>query len=371
VRSRWPLIVALVVIGLLVFLWRSARDEEPPPKSEEASPTERVEAARRAPRAPEVEPPKPRAVATQPAMPFDASSRHTADPCTALSEPYIPPGFEQITEGPITVAWDPNQQQAGPFDAPLRPVALAHATLGILEEAAQLTGTDRREKLAVIVDASSDDLQKRTRVPSWVGGLYDGGAVHLFAKNADLGVVMQTLRHEIMHAQMHAAVGCTPFWFNEGMANYFAGGVPTREWLAMLRTQDAFDLAALNDPALFDLAKENVSRLYAVSLAMVSLLVHRGSEQNLRAAIRIAQENNSHADAVKLWARIAPNIEYRDVLESLAQKTFGVPIGTELEAVLKGPICCKHLNTPSELSCRAAQQGELGVSKGYYCRARW
>jgi len=36
-----------------------------------------------------------------------------------------------------------------------------------------------------------------------------------------------------------------PSWFNEGLAMYFAGTPPARQWVRMLRSPDAFDLASL------------------------------------------------------------------------------------------------------------------------------
>jgi hypothetical protein len=370
VRWRLPLVIGVVVIGALVWLWRSALD----PVVESARPAERAPEPRVATRAPVPSAPeqrRTRAYSAPRVSSFDATSYHTADPCTALSDPIVPPGYEQITEHNITVAWDPGEA-TGPYDAPLRPIALAHTTAGLLEEAAQLTGTNRRESLTVIVDASSESMQSRTKVPAWVGGLYDGGAIHLYAKpTADLGVVITTLRHEIMHAQMHAAIGCTPFWFNEGLANYFAQYVPTREWFAMLRTGDPFDLAVANAPVVLDLRMENAQRLYAVALAMVVYIVHHGGEQNLRRAVQLAMNADSDRDALDLWNQIHPNTDYRAVIESLAQRIFRTPLGPELELVMRGSVCCRDLRSPSALACRAGTPGELGVSKGDYCRTRW
>ena len=340
------LIVGLAVVGALVWLWNDTR-EAAAPLVEKPAPAPVV--ATRAPTATTASP-KPRTATLPRPLPFDASTRHTADPCSALVEPAIPAGFEQITEAGITVAWDPTEV-AGPYDAPLRPIALAHATAGILEEAAQLTGTDRRQQLTVIVDGSLDDLQLRTKTPPWVGGLYDGGAVHVPAKgNADLGVAIATLRHELMHAQIHAAVGCVPFWFNEGLANYFAGAPSPREWIAMGRTGESFDLATLRDPAILDLQHSNASRMYAVALAMVVYIVHHKGERGLREAVRLAQTSDA---PLGLWELVHPNVDYRAILDSLAQRVFGAPLGPDLDAVLRGTVCCRNLRQPAELACRA------------------
>lgn len=349
-RARWLIVVGLFV-GALVWLQQSTR--EVPVADERHAPTT-------TPPAPALQRRSimPTAPATRLVLPprqsaFDATSQHTADPCTAIEEPVIPSTFEQVTAANITVAWDASAG-TGPYDAPLRPVTLAYTVAGLLEEAAQLTGTDRRQSLAVIIDASSEDFQARTKTPAWVGGLYDGGAVHLSAyPRGDVGVVMTALRHEVMHAQMHASVGCTPFWFNEGLANYFAGSAPTREWVAMVRTGEPFDLTTLRDPAILDVKAENAHRMYAVSLAMVLYLVHRGGEIAIREAVRLAQSADTIRVALDLWPRMTTNVDYRIVLDALAQKVFGMAPGPELDALLKGPLCCHNLRTPAELQCRA------------------
>lgn len=341
------LIAGLALAGVLVWLWRSSTPEPTSSPRAVESPRPPV-ATPRTPTAP-VLASRPRHATLPPPRPFDPARQHTADPCTALRDPVIPQGFEQITEANITIAWDP-AELGGPLDRPLRPVALAHAVAGILEEAAQLTGTDRRPQLTVIVDASPDALQSRTRTPAWVGGLYDGGAVHVPAKpTADLGVAMATLRHELMHAQIHAAVGCVPFWFNEGLADYFAGDTPVREWVAMVREREPFDLAVARDPVVLDLEDHRAGRLYAVSLAMVVYLVHRGGERALREAVRTAQSADS---PLALWELLHPRVDHPAIVESLAAKLFGAS-GPELDAMLRGPLCCRKLRQPAELACRA------------------
>jgi hypothetical protein len=344
VHARWLIVVGLFV-GALVWLWHStqetsvAAERTAAPVAPATTPSRRV----MTPTVPAARLALPPRTST-----FDATSHHTADPCTALSEPIIPATFEQTTIGGVTVAWDPNDE------APFRATTVAYTVAGILEEAAQLTGTDRRERLAVIVDASPEDFLARTKAPAWVGGLYDGAAIHLPPHvRADLGVAMISLRHEVMHAQMHATIGCTPFWFNEGLANYFAGATPIKEWVAMVRTAEPFDLTLLREPSIFDIKAENAQRMYAVSTAMLLFLVQRGGEQGIRDAVRIAQAATTIPAALDLFARIAPNVEYRDVLDALAQKIFGMPRGPELDAIINGALCCTHQRSPGELACRA------------------
>jgi hypothetical protein len=165
---------------------------------------------------------------------------------------------------------------------------------------------------------------------------------------ADLGVAIQTLRHELMHAQMHGAVGCTPFWFNEGLAQYFAGTVPIKDFVAIARGEP-FDLDTLRDPTVFDMKAENAARMYAVSLAMVLAIVHRRGDVGLRDAVRVAQSAESVGAALDLWNRVMPSVAYDEVVETLAAKVFGTTPGPALGTVL----CCAHVRSPSEVSCRA------------------
>lgn len=343
---RYVIVIAIFA-GALVSLWHSTREAPAVAGRSEPMPatTPPVASVRRA-----YIPPAPQArLALPPRAPtFDATARHTADPCTAIGEPVVPSTFQSITAAGVTVAWE-TTESVHPYDAALRPTSLAYAVAGILEEAAQLTGTERRQTLTVIVDGSTTKLQERVHAPAFISGLYDGAAIHLGAMpRADLGVAMQTLRHELLHAQMHGTVGCTPFWFNEGLAQFFAGTVPIKDFVAMARG-DAFDLARLHEPAIFDLTKEDVNRMYAVSLAMVLAIVHRRGEAGLHDAVRMAQGATSVSAALDLWNRVMPDVTYRDVVEILASRVFGAEPGPALGSVL----CCVHLRSPGEVSCRA------------------
>jgi hypothetical protein len=137
----------------------------------------------------------------------------TVDPCTAIEDPEIPPGYEQTTADGNTIAWS-RATPPGPADRPLRPLVLARLVSALLEEAADATGTTARTSLVVIVYPSRDDFRAGAHAPAWSAGLYDGGVELPASAMADLGVDMETLRHEVMHAQLHLAVGCMPVWFN-------------------------------------------------------------------------------------------------------------------------------------------------------------
>lgn len=346
--------VGLVVICVLLGLLRRAIDPAPP-----AAPSVHAPAPTRPP-APEptFTPVSPTAAPALPPPP-EAPELHgqdTVNPCTAGIEPVIPPDYDTVMAQGVTVAWSPGDAaSSGPYDVAVSPTAIAYLVNGILEEAAAFTGTPRRQQLTVVVHPSTEDFLTRTHAPSWAGGVYDGGAIHLAVKpSADLGVAISALRHELMHAQLHTAVGCMPTWFNEGLAMYFAGTPPMREWIRMLRSPDGFDLASLRAPVLAVMPSSWADRVYAESLAMIVFIVERTGELGLRGAVQALQaaaRESPHRE-LDLWERLYPDASHRAVLEALAHKIFGVPLGSELDDIFKAAVCCHGLRSVHELHCR-------------------
>jgi hypothetical protein len=111
-------------------------------------------------------------------------------------------------------------------------------------------------------------------------------------------------------------------------------------------------MTTLREPSIFDLKATHAHRMYAVSTAMVLYLVHRSGEVGIREAVRVAQSATSIPAALDLWTRMAPAVEYRTVLDSLALKIFGVPRGPELDVMLESPLCCLNMRSPADLTCR-------------------
>jgi hypothetical protein len=352
--SRWYFVVGAIAIVLVAWWWRASGDREPKPSV--AARDAGVEQAPAVEPRPELRTPqRQRSIRGAPDRPFDASSQHTADPCTAVVEPSVPIGYESLTVRNVTIAWDPRGVATGAFDAPLRPTSLASLVAGILDEAAQLTGTAPRAELTVVVDPSPDAYRTRTRAPAWSSGVYDGGMVHLFAATGeDLSVAVTTLRHEVMHAQLHAAVGCMPWWFNEGVAQYFAGSPPLREWIAMLRAPDALALEAIQDPVVRDLRVDLVRRAYAWSFAMVLYIVDRAGEPGLRSAAITLAGADSRKTSLELWDKTYPDVGKVQILDLLAMKLFGKPRDAIADTV-GGAMCCHGLRDLASIGCRATE----------------
>jgi hypothetical protein len=209
----------------------------------------------------------------------------------------------------------------------------------------------------VIVYPSLAAFRARTRAPAWSHAIYDGGAVRLpVDPDADLGVRLSSLRHELMHAQLHAAVGCMPAWFNEGLAMYFAGRPPTRAWIRMLRTTDPGELAVLQSSSFAALSSETADRAYALSLAMVAYLVERAGEPGLRTTVQILRAATRQTGRLMsdLWDRLYPGVGPRAVLEALTRKVFGVAPGPELDAIFQAAVCCHGFRTLAGFSCHGA-----------------
>jgi hypothetical protein len=380
-------LLAVALVGAL-WLWRAAGAPESPPAP--ALPADAAPRAFGGPtaapalprwRGPEVPPPAITPLRAPPVAPREV--QHLLDPCTELSElafpADFPAGFEIHVEQGVTIAYVPGAPALGPTDAPLRPLSLAHLVTGLLEEAAQLTGTPRRAELTVIVYPSRDEFHTATKAPRWAMGLYDGAVRVPADPYGELGIVLATLRHEVMHAQLHAAVGCMPVWFNEGAAMYFAGTAPARDWLAMLRAPAPLELPLLELPSLDERATPQVDRLYAQSLAMILFHAERAGGPGLVAAVAALADANraSQRDGLALWSRLHPRTDHTAVLDSLARRIFGVPPG-ELGAALDGAICCHGLARATELACRAtaprsgrAQWLDDTATPRASCRARW
>jgi peptidase MA superfamily protein len=348
--SRVRPLAAVVVVGLAgvcVFLWQ-LRGEVDPPRPAAAPATGRPPEPRVAVAASVQPPPAPPELPPPPEPP-ELRGHDTVDPCSAGFEPAIPLGFETVGAGGVTVAWQPGIAARGPYDVAVQPTAIAHLVTGLLVEAAALTGTPRRERLAVVVYPSRAVFHAATHAPEWANGVYDGGAVRIAAlPSAELGVEITSLRHEVLHAQLHT-VGCMPAWLNEGLAMYFAGAPPIRSWMTMLRHPDPYDIASLEVPSFAALIDERAERAYAESLAMILFIVERSGDAGLGAAVqsvRLARPERG------LWEVLYPGTGDRAVLDALARKLFGVPVGGELEAMFRGAVCCHGLRAVAELRCR-------------------
>ncbi len=289
------------------------------------------------------------AAATLPQPALRGSILDTADPCDPLVEPPIPAAFERVTEAGVTIAW-PLELTAH------EPTGLAYTVAGLLREAANATGTEPRARLTVFLYASRDELHLATGTPEWASGVYDG-AVHVVEEpSIDFGVRVSTLRHEVMHAQLHTGVGCMPAWFNEGAAQLFAGRPPVATWMTMLKERASFDFDALGAPTIAEAPKDDAPKLYAESLAMLLHVIDRPSQGGLAEVVQSLHEidvADPELRARTLWRTLSPSTTPSHVRASLAKRLFGVSSEADLDALFAGPVCCTGERRLADLSCRA------------------
>lgn len=98
------------------------------------------------------------------------------------------------------------------------------------DEIAKLTGVKPPARLRVTVHPSVDSFGRATGQPWWVSGATEGASIDLLPITVlrQQGQVDRTIRHEVTHAMLDAALANRPMWVREGAAAYFANPSQTR-----------------------------------------------------------------------------------------------------------------------------------------------
>jgi hypothetical protein len=327
-------------------------DSEPEPLSAPEPPRERQTAEPTPRQEPEPEP-EPTPQNAPPSRQVKAKGRvlHTADPCSHQPPVQVPAGHDTTTALGVTVALP----RAGvPF---IEPTVLAHLAAGLLEEAASVTGTARRSELTLIVYPTEDEFRATSGAPRWASGFYDGAVKLPALPHEDLGVRLSSLRHEVMHAQLHAGAGCMPVWLNEGAASYFSGRPRIDAWIDMLRRRRVIDLPSLQVSTVEEVRADSTSLVYGQSLAMVLYAIERSEERSLEDAVRALRELDESARGAggrALWSHLFPGVTERDLLVWLGVRMFGVRPGSTLDGILAGAVCCQSGSRIHDFSCYGA-----------------
>jgi hypothetical protein len=249
----------------------------------------------------------------------------------------VPDGYETLSAAGVTVAWDP--------EVTIEPTTLAYTSAGLLAQIGIITGTQPRNDVVVVVYPSVDDFRVKTGAPAWSDGQYDGAVRVPAVRSAEFGVEIHTLRHELMHAQLHAGVGCMPIWLNEGAAQYFANVVDDRTWLHMLKAKVGIEPRDMQVASVEEVSADTTA-VYAQSLAMVVYMFAHGD--SLSDVV-----HDKRGPWTELWARRFPDAGESDVLNAVARRVFGMPMGSELDTILGSEVCCRNRYILSELSCHA------------------
>ena len=104
--------------------------------------------------------------------------------------------------------------------------------LGLLRSArddiARSAGVRAPASLRVTVHPTVESFGRATGQPWWVSGATDGGAIDLLPVTIleRRGQLQRTVRHEVAHAIVDAALAKRPMWVREGAAIYFADPPP-------------------------------------------------------------------------------------------------------------------------------------------------
>ena len=229
---------------------------------------------------------------------------------------------------------------------------VARAADEALAEAAELLEAEPREDLLVLLHEDLDAMEAALGDVGWATGVYDG-SVHVMAESW-----ARSLRHEVMHAQLHAVAPCVPYWLDEGLAAFFEHDPMRRalSWLSMLHAHMWIPFSSLEEPIARDEGTEEmepreVALLYAQSLGMVALLDQRGGPGAIARAARSAAGGTPRSE---LWDRVMPDTGGIQLLDRLAEWLF--PDATPEERMhLEGEryVCFRPYD--AMLRCRVAR----------------
>jgi hypothetical protein len=380
VRWGWKtaaIVAAVAVVAAVVVLWR---DTSPEPAGSSSRPEDRARTAPSAsaesPARPAHEPSRWAAPATSsPVARANATPVEAIDPCSPVTDVEVPKGFEAASVDGITIAWQ--RDAPGPYDAPLRPTVLARAVMGVLEDAAEATGTAARPHLLVVV-YPSEQAMRADGAPEWASGFYDG-AVHVARDPAsELGVRLSTLRHEVMHAQLHAGVGCIPVWLNEGIASWYASDLSLGALLALLRDRDLLDLSVLEARTFETLGTADALRAYWQSVVMLAYAIDHGDGASLASVVhRIGSLGADEPMRLAAWRRWFSGVDQSAVLDAFERRVFGSTANAA--DLIRGPLCCWGVRDFAQLGCRApaGPAGERATWRDRsrvpeaFCRVTW
>ena len=202
--------------------------------------------------------------------------------------------FRRHSRGGLTLLWPAEALSTAQADETLG------AILRALDDAARLTSTPRRKQLTAIVYADHSELLAVSCAQAWTGGLYDGTLRLVAAPELREGVDPIALRHESLHAQLSPSSSRAPRWFQEGLAQSFAGeaGRVRGQWRLMVKNRSWIPFSSLDGTFQIFEANSDASLAYAQSLALVELLRDSGGDAAIAEAVRAFQEGANTSAAL-------------------------------------------------------------------------
>ncbi len=189
-----------------------------------------------------------------------------------------------------------------------------------LDDAARLTGTERRRELSVVVYPGRAELLAVSCVNAWTAALYDGVLRVVAHPELPGKVSHREVRHESMHAQLAPLVHNAPFWFHEGLACYFEGDPRPdlrHAQLMMVRNHTFIPFESLSGSFAPFTGGGDATLAYAQSLGMVQWLASLGGNEAVPEAVRALQQE--HQVDLLAHASGRDHIAERDLLDFLAR----------------------------------------------------
>jgi hypothetical protein len=158
-----------------------------------------------------------------------------------------------------------------------------------LDKATALTGTSRIDDMTVVIYGDRSELLAVTCGPKWAGAIYDG-TMRLHAGSLERTKRWKTIiAHESVHAQLASLEIGFPYWFNEGLAQYFAGQFSEKHigsYLHMLHNKTYIPFSSM-DGRFSELPQSEDAKLaYHQSLAMIHLLLDQAGPRAIAKAIK-------------------------------------------------------------------------------------
>ena len=222
-------------------------------------------------------------------------------------------GYERATRNGVTILWPASSLSASQADQ------LAGLVDRALDDAAALTGTERRKTLTVVVYPSRSELLAVSCARAWAGGLYDG-TLRLVATVTAEGVDLRALRHETLHAQLTPLAPGAPNWFDEGVAQSFAQEPPpTKVWALMVKNHTWVPFTSLDGSFRVFEGDGDAALAYAQSYGLVELMRELGGDASIVTARAAFQ---SGADTSTALARACRRSEVtgEDLLTFLSRR---------------------------------------------------
>lgn len=171
-----------------------------------------------------------------------------------------------------------------------------------LDDAATLTGTERRQELTVVVYPGHEELLAVSCVNAWAAALYDGTLRVVGDPGRDDPLQHKQVRHEVLHAQLVPFAPASPFWFNEGLAMYF-GEADRRDLLQaqqkMVANRTCFPFSSLQGSFQPFQDPGDAMLAYAQSLGMVQYLADRGGNRAIAEAVQAIRDGVPGSDLLE------------------------------------------------------------------------